>query len=124
MVAYRGEKMSKSLGNLVLVSDLRDHDAAAVRLALLAHHYRADWDWTEHDLAYAEERLTRWRMTLDRPTQAPAEPLIARIRAELANDLNAPAALAAVDAWCASPGSTNSADAVREALDALLGVAV
>ncbi|HJR89674.1 MAG TPA: cysteine--1-D-myo-inosityl 2-amino-2-deoxy-alpha-D-glucopyranoside ligase [Aeromicrobium sp.] len=124
MVAYRGEKMSKSLGNLVLVSDLRDHDAAAVRLALLAHHYRADWDWTEHDLAYAEERLTRWRMAIDRPTQAPAEALIARIRAELANDLNAPAALAAVDAWCASPGSTNSADAVREALDALLGVAV
>ena len=61
MVAYQGEKMSKSLGNLVLVSNLRDHDAAALRLALLAHHYRSDWEWTEFDLPYAEERLTRWR---------------------------------------------------------------
>lgn len=120
MVAYRGEKMSKSLGNLVFV---RDHDPVLLRLALLAHHYRSDWEWTEFDLPYAEERLTRWRAALDRTTHPPAEPLIARIRAELANDLDAPAALAAVDAWCASSGEADSAAAVRDALDALLGVA-
>jgi L-cysteine:1D-myo-inositol 2-amino-2-deoxy-alpha-D-glucopyranoside ligase len=122
MVAYRGEKMSKSLGNLVLVSKLRDRDPAALRLALLAHHYRSDWEWTESDLPQAEERLTRWRVALDRPTHPPAEPLIARIRAELANDLNAPAALAAVDEWCACHGTASNATNVRDALDALLGV--
>jgi L-cysteine:1D-myo-inositol 2-amino-2-deoxy-alpha-D-glucopyranoside ligase len=122
MVAYRGEKMSKSLGNLVLVSSLRDHDAAAIRLALLAHHYRSDWEWTESDLVRAEERLARWRVALDRPAHPPAEPLIARIRAELALDLNAPAALAAVDEWCASAGTATDVTAVRDALDALLGV--
>jgi L-cysteine:1D-myo-inositol 2-amino-2-deoxy-alpha-D-glucopyranoside ligase len=122
MVAYRGEKMSKSLGNLVLVSELRGEDSAALRLALLAHHYRSDWEWTEFDLSSAEERLTRWHTALDRPTHPPAEPLIARIRAALADDLDAPAALAAIDEWCASPGQTDSAAPVREAIDALLGV--
>jgi len=122
MVAYRGEKMSKSLGNLVLVSELRDHDAMALRLALLAHHYRSDWEWTELDLLFAEERLTRWRAALDRPTHPPVEPLIARIRAELARDLDAPAALAAVDEWCAGDGDATDATVVRDALDSLLGV--
>ncbi len=63
MVGLDGEKMSKSLGNLVLVSRLRDqgHDPMAVRLALLAHHYRSDWSWTDDDLPAAEKRLDRWR---------------------------------------------------------------
>ena len=121
MVAYEGEKMSKSLGNLVFVSDLREN-ASALRLALLAHHYRSDWEWTEFELAYAAERFTRWRRGLERAAHPPAEPLIARIRAELANDLNAPAALAAVDDWCASTGTATDAAVVRDALDALLGV--
>ena len=42
--------MSKSLGNLVFVGDLcKEWDPAAVRLALLAHHYREDWDWRTDD---------------------------------------------------------------------------
>ena len=122
MVAYQGEKMSKSLGNLVCVSHLRTHDATALRLALLAHHYRSDWEWSEFDLPYAEARLNRWRIGLDRPAHPPAELLIARIRAELANDLNAPAALAAVDEWCASDGTASDSSVIRDALDALLGV--
>ncbi|MGH3369446.1 MAG: cysteine--1-D-myo-inosityl 2-amino-2-deoxy-alpha-D-glucopyranoside ligase, partial [Nocardioidaceae bacterium] len=49
MVAYEGEKMSKSRGNLVFVSRLRHGgtDPMAIRLALLAHHYRCDWEWTD-----------------------------------------------------------------------------
>lgn len=126
MVGYDGAKMSKSLGNLVLVSRLRDegHEPAAIRLALLAHHYRADWEWTDRDLAHAEARLSRWRVGLKRPATPPAGPLIARIRDELARDLHAPGALAAMDDWCASPAETSAddSDAVRQALDALLGI--
>ena len=51
MVGLDGTKMSKSLGNLVFVGDLlKDWDPMAVRLALLAHHYRTDWDWEQADL--------------------------------------------------------------------------
>ena len=121
MVADRGAKMSKSLGNLVFV---RDQDPVLLRLALLAHHYRSDWEWTELDLPYAEQRLSRWRTALARPTHPPAEPLVARIRAALASDLDAPAALAAVDEWCGSLGAASDVSLVRDALDALLGVAL
>jgi L-cysteine:1D-myo-inositol 2-amino-2-deoxy-alpha-D-glucopyranoside ligase len=126
MVGYQGAKMSKSLGNLVLVSALRavGHEPAAIRLALLDHHYRSDWEWTEQDLVDAEARLAHWRTGLDRPTTPPAYPLIARMRDGLARDLNAPAALEAMDDWCDSPGEDSAADVVCEALDALLGVRV
>ena len=52
MVGYDGEKMSKSKGNLVFVSALRnsDVDPMAIRLALLRHHYRSDWEWTDAEL--------------------------------------------------------------------------
>jgi L-cysteine:1D-myo-inositol 2-amino-2-deoxy-alpha-D-glucopyranoside ligase len=62
MVRYQGEKMSKSLGNLVFPRDLfRDHDPAAVRLALLAHHWRSQWEWDPAELKEATERLSVWR---------------------------------------------------------------
>ena len=59
MVGLDGQKMSKSRGNLVLVSKLRAAgvDPAAIRLAILAHHYRSDWDWTDAGLAGAQDRL-------------------------------------------------------------------
>lgn len=125
MVGFRGAKMSKSLGNLVFVSRLRtNHDPAAIRLALLSHHYRSDWEWTGHDLPYAEARLTRWRAGVARASTPPAEDLLARLRSALSADLNAPVALAAIDEWCASVGEANDGDLVRDAVDALLGVAL
>src|SRR5699024_10082084 len=62
LVAYQGEKMSKSLGNLVFVSALIDQEmpTAAIRLAVLAHHYSRDWEYTEQVLADARHRLQRW----------------------------------------------------------------
>jgi L-cysteine:1D-myo-inositol 2-amino-2-deoxy-alpha-D-glucopyranoside ligase len=56
MVSYQGQKMSKSLGNLVFVNALLADgaDPMAVRMALLAHHYRSDWEWTDAALAHAE----------------------------------------------------------------------
>src|SRR5919112_654291 len=68
MVGYQGEKMSKSKGNLVLVSRLRQAgtDPMTIRLALLAHHYRSDWEWTDADLSEAGTRLAAWRAAADR----------------------------------------------------------
>jgi L-cysteine:1D-myo-inositol 2-amino-2-deoxy-alpha-D-glucopyranoside ligase len=69
MVGYQGEKMSKSLGNLVFPRDLfRDHEPAAVRLALLAHHWRSAWEWDAAELKEAAERLSAWRQACGQPT--------------------------------------------------------
>jgi L-cysteine:1D-myo-inositol 2-amino-2-deoxy-alpha-D-glucopyranoside ligase len=127
MVGLRGEKMSKSLGNLVLVSDLRAEgvDPMAVRLALLAHHYRGDWEWTDADLPAAEERLARWRAAVTRPAGSHGDRVLSAVRAALADDLDAPRALRAVDDWAAADGDDATAPAlVRDVVDALLGVAL
>ena len=127
MVGFEGEKMSKSKGNLVLVSALRaaGHDPMAIRLALLAHHYRSDWEWFDSEITRAEARLASWRDAVERGATPPAAPVVAEIRAALARDLDAPAALAAVDAWAAAIGDdTKAPSQLRAAVDALLGVAL
>jgi L-cysteine:1D-myo-inositol 2-amino-2-deoxy-alpha-D-glucopyranoside ligase len=142
MVGLGGEKMSKSKGNLVLVSQLRRSgvDPMAIRLAILAHHYRTPWQWTDQGLADAQRRLASWRAGLSGNGGPPADSTIARIRECLANDLDAPGALAAVDEWVrasllgSSPELTSAASEqpggvelgapglVSRALDALLGI--
>ncbi|MFF3712683.1 cysteine--1-D-myo-inosityl 2-amino-2-deoxy-alpha-D-glucopyranoside ligase [Streptomyces phaeochromogenes] len=131
MVALDGEKMSKSKGNLVFVSTLRRDgvDPAAIRLALLSHHYRADWEWTDQVLQDALARLERWRAAVSRPDGPSAEALVEEIREALANDLDAPAALAAVDRWAVLQAESGGTDegapgVVSRAVDALLGVAL
>jgi len=127
MVGYDGEKMSKSKGNLVLVSKLRESgaDPMAIRLALLAHHYRENWEWYDCDLAQAEDRLAIWRDALDRDSGPDGTAVVAALRGALTTDLDAPAALAAVDAWAEADGDDTAAPAlVRTALDALLGVSL
>ncbi|MWA00463.1 cysteine--1-D-myo-inosityl 2-amino-2-deoxy-alpha-D-glucopyranoside ligase [Actinomadura sp. LD22] len=127
MVGLDGEKMSKSRGNLVFVSRLREAgvDPMAVRLALLAHHYRSDWEWTDAELDAANARADRWRAALARPSGPPAGPVAETVRERLADDLDAPAALAAIDAWAAADGTDEAAPAqVRALADALLGVAL
>ncbi len=125
LVAYAGQKMSKSLGNLVFVSTLLADgaDPAALRLAVHDHHYREDWEWTDHQLVAAHQRLDRWRAAVARPSGAPAEPLLAAVRAALADDLDTPTVLAAVDAWAQADGPDAAAPAlVRTLADALLGI--
>ncbi|WP_037914346.1 cysteine--1-D-myo-inosityl 2-amino-2-deoxy-alpha-D-glucopyranoside ligase [Actinacidiphila yeochonensis] len=131
MVALDGEKMSKSRGNLVFVSKLREQgvDPAAIRLALLAHHYRSDWEWTDGGLAEAVERLGRWRAAVSRPDGPAAEGVLAEVREALAHDLDSPRALAAVDAWAAEQTATGGTDTgapglLSRLVDALLGVAL
>ncbi|GGA56399.1 L-cysteine:1D-myo-inositol 2-amino-2-deoxy-alpha-D-glucopyranoside ligase [Pseudoclavibacter endophyticus] len=143
LVAYQGTKMSKSLGNLVLVSKLTadGHDPAAIRLAILRHHYRDDWEWSDTGLAAAEEQLRRWRAhanevrdraaadgTAASAAESTAEidgidpvdsPRVTQIRRAVANDLNTPLALAHVDGWAASGDHD---PAVIDLVDALLGI--
>jgi L-cysteine:1D-myo-inositol 2-amino-2-deoxy-alpha-D-glucopyranoside ligase len=71
----------------------------AIRLSLLAHHYRTDWTWTPHGLEGAAERLQRWTAASQLPFGPPVDPLIARVREVLADDLRTPSALDAVDSW-------------------------
>jgi L-cysteine:1D-myo-inositol 2-amino-2-deoxy-alpha-D-glucopyranoside ligase len=128
MVGYDGEKMSKSKGNLVLVSSLREagRDPMAIRLALLAHHYRSDWEWTDDQLEAAEARLASWRRVAATVSRERAEALVPEVRAALAADLDAPAALAAVDALAAleahDPGDGSGTDLFTRLLDARLGI--
>jgi L-cysteine:1D-myo-inositol 2-amino-2-deoxy-alpha-D-glucopyranoside ligase len=152
MVRLGGEKMSKSLGNLEFVSSLlaAGTDPIAIRLAILAHHYRSDWDWSADELAAAAARLGRWRAAVAAAEAASvisalsgariAAPwygqttlrgsVLDAVRRRLAEDLDAPAALAEIDAWAdamlgadGSPARlAGSAGLVVAAADALLGI--
>jgi L-cysteine:1D-myo-inositol 2-amino-2-deoxy-alpha-D-glucopyranoside ligase len=187
MVGLDGEKMSKSLGNLVFVSSLlaMGTDPMAIRLAILAHHYSHDWDWTVAGLAEAEQRLARWRAAVNRllasspePASQPgvqvlasqpgvqvlasqpglqdltsqpgawdpapqpgaltaaetvltaAETVLAAMRERMADDLDAPGALAAIDGWAEEasrtpvlpPDARAAALLIRDAVDAILGI--
>jgi L-cysteine:1D-myo-inositol 2-amino-2-deoxy-alpha-D-glucopyranoside ligase len=132
MVAYQGEKMSKSLGNLVFVSELRAAgvDPMAIRVALLPHHYRSDWEWTDADLTIATERLSRWRAALPSTGRDVAEKLVASVRAALAEDLDTPTVVGLLDEWAGSVGSvagsgaagSSGAGLVRDLVDARLGI--
>ncbi len=113
MVAYDGEKMSKSRGNLVFVSALRNSeiDPMAIRLVLLNHHYRDDWEWTDKGLFEAVDTLQRWRSALALGAGAPAGPVVAAVVAALADDLDAPTAVAVVESWVdATLGTSGLAD--------------
>jgi L-cysteine:1D-myo-inositol 2-amino-2-deoxy-alpha-D-glucopyranoside ligase len=148
MVRLDGEKMSKSLGNLVFVSRLlaEGADPMAVRLAILAHHYSGDWDWTDAGLAAAQDRLSRWRAAVAASSASPgsgsprsggpgsaggvppAESVLGGVRGRLADDLDAPGALAVIDAWAdavlAPAQAPSDGSLVRDTADALLGIAL
>jgi L-cysteine:1D-myo-inositol 2-amino-2-deoxy-alpha-D-glucopyranoside ligase len=131
MIGLDGEKMSKSRGNLVLVSRLREAgtDPMAVRLGLIAGHYRADREWSPATLSDAEGRLARWRQAVELSSGPAAEPVLDRVRERLADDLDTPACLTAVDRWADEAltrgGPSTTAPALIRALtDALLGIAL
>ncbi|HVX22471.1 MAG TPA: cysteine--tRNA ligase [Acidimicrobiales bacterium] len=144
LVGLHGTKMSKSLGNLVFVGDLvKEWEPMAVRLALLDHHYRPDWDWDDGDLATAADRLERWRAVT--PMGSPAvlatgtpgaagaaggpgaepadgppvgeDPALDGVRDRLDDDLDTPGALAVVDGHAAAGRPVGAAAA-------LLGIAL
>jgi len=129
MVGFEGTKMSKSRGNLVLVSKLRADgvDPMAIRLVLLDQHYRTDWEYTPDLLEAAQARLGRWRLALSVNQGADATSTISCVRTAIADDLDTRAALSAVDSWSERTLSGEWDDSaapglVARTIDAVLGV--
>jgi L-cysteine:1D-myo-inositol 2-amino-2-deoxy-alpha-D-glucopyranoside ligase len=129
MIGWDGHKMSKSRGNLVLVSRLRavGVEPAAIRLGLLETHYHTDRSWSDAVLEEAVIRLQRWRTATELSAGPDATDVVTRVRRYLADDLDTPKAIAAVDGWVADAleyggHDTDAPRTVATAVDALLGV--
>ena len=126
MVGYEGEKMSKSLGNLVFVSDLlKQADPRAIRLALIRHHYRSGFEWFGTDLDEGNALLNRLLAAAERSTGPDPRPFAQRVRDALDDDLDAPRALEALDDLASavlSGGADASAPGVLRELGQLLGI--
>jgi L-cysteine:1D-myo-inositol 2-amino-2-deoxy-alpha-D-glucopyranoside ligase len=126
MVAYEGEKMSKSLGNLVFVSDLLGiADPRAIRLALMHHHYRAGFEWHDTDIQDGTALLHRLLAAAKRSEGPDPRPFAERVRAAIDDDLDTPRALDALgelaDATL-SGGTDTTTPAVLRELGTLIGV--
>jgi len=109
MVFKDGEKMSKSLGNLVFVDQLRtEWDPRSIRIAIIEHHYRTEWEWDDTLMPRSEGRLTRWVASVG----GSSSDLLDSVRACLDNDLDTPRALALIDAAADSGADVTSAAAL------------
>lgn len=94
MVRMGGEKMSKSLGNLVFVSELRKQvDPMAIRIALLDHHYRTEWEFHDAEIERARVRFLAWSEADRAADDAVTDP----VRRALDDDLDTPTALGIID---------------------------
>ena len=127
MIGLDGEKMSKSKGNLVFVSGLvaAGVDPMAIRWALMSTHYRVDRMWSDEVLSKAQIELSRVRDALSMQQVAPTAQLVQHITQVLSNDLDTPAAIAALISWSDETmnGSSGGDTAeLRNTLDALLGL--
>jgi L-cysteine:1D-myo-inositol 2-amino-2-deoxy-alpha-D-glucopyranoside ligase len=100
MVEHEGEKMSKSLGNLVMGRDLLEtYSADGVRLYLAQHHYRQGWSHHEQRLEHADKTAQRWRAAAMVEAGSPtataleAEVWASDFHAAMDNDLQTPRAV-------------------------------
>ena len=102
MVSMDGHKMSKSRGNLVFVDALRkEWDPRVIRLGLIAHHYRVEWEWNTSIMPDALARLQLWQGVSQDASSAnlpQSNAVLAEVRAALDDDLNSPLALQLIDA--------------------------
>jgi L-cysteine:1D-myo-inositol 2-amino-2-deoxy-alpha-D-glucopyranoside ligase len=118
MVSMDGHKMSKSRGNLVFVDKLRTkHDPMAIRLGLIEHHYRTEWEWDDGLMARNEFRLAQWKSAAHVGNSDGDSGLLAEVRSALDNDLDSPTAVQLIDA--ASKNGVAVGDSAR-----LLGVVI
>jgi len=113
LISKDGEKMSKSLGNLVFIDALREEwDPRAIRLGIISHHYRTEWEWHDNLMPSSNERLARWKASVGGDDDGA---LINAVRAALDKDLATPYACSQIDA-AVSEGKDATAAA------ALLGI--
>ncbi len=113
LISKDGEKMSKSLGNLVFIDALREEwDPRAIRLGIISHHYRTEWEWHDNLMPSSNERLARWKASVGGDDDGA---LINAVRAALDYDLDTPHACSQIDA-AVSEGKDATAAA------ALLGI--
>ncbi|MCW2754821.1 MAG: cysteine--D-myo-inosityl 2-amino-2-deoxy-alpha-D-glucopyranoside ligase [Marmoricola sp.] len=129
MVALDGEKMSKSKGNLELVSRLRGEgvDPMAIRWELLTHHYREDWEWDNDLLAVSAEEYHEVKVAAAKPAGAPTAGVVAEVLEALADDLDAPRALGALSDWAEATDLGDDSEpgagrVIRALADAALGL--
>ena len=129
MIGLDGEKMSKSKGNLVFVSQLlRDGvDPMAIRIALMSHHYREDHMWESAELREAKSFLDALQVALSRMEVAPTDVVIEEIISALSHDIDTPRALKALKSWIVdtNEGAVGGKPGeLSRAMDALLGIAI
>ena len=124
LIGLDGEKMSKSKGNLLFVSKLIESGISpmAIRWALLKRHYRSDYMWIRNETDLAKEEIAALVRKLNEKEIPATEVLINRIYDAVANDLDTPTALAAINEWVHGNGSGGDAKKLRAVLDALLGI--
>ncbi|MFZ4811177.1 MAG: cysteine--tRNA ligase [Ilumatobacteraceae bacterium] len=110
MVFMDGQKMSKSLGNLVFVDRLRtEWDPRAIRLGIIEHHYRYEWEWDDTLMPRNRDRVQAWSDTVG---AADDLGVLDDVRAALDDDLDTPSAIAVIDAAAASGLGVRSAAAL------------
>ena len=126
LVSYQGHKMSKSRGNLVFVHKLlrAGYSGSVIRLALLRHHYRAEWEWFDQDIVTAQQQLAAWTHGLQHPSAEPQQALqvVAQLRAALANDLDTPLMLSIITR--AAQTGVDNPRYLAQAVENLLGVKI
>jgi L-cysteine:1D-myo-inositol 2-amino-2-deoxy-alpha-D-glucopyranoside ligase len=127
MIGLDGEKMSKSLGNLVFVSKLISSgvNPAAIRWALMGHHYAHDLMWSQSLIEKASVEIERLQLNLARMEVAPTDSVIQGIIEALSHDLDTPRVISLITEWMDSTESGKSGGVAGElsrALDTLLGI--
>jgi L-cysteine:1D-myo-inositol 2-amino-2-deoxy-alpha-D-glucopyranoside ligase len=109
MVFKDGEKMSKSLGNLVFVDKLRtEWDPRSIRMAIIEHSYRREWEWDDELMPRNHARLVAWKSSVG----GTASDVLEQVRTCLDNDLDTPGAVAAMDAAAAQGHDVSTAAAL------------
>jgi L-cysteine:1D-myo-inositol 2-amino-2-deoxy-alpha-D-glucopyranoside ligase len=137
MVHYADEKMSKSVGNLVMIRDLLERwPVDAIRLALTRHHYRADLTWTDQLAAQAQLTVQRWAQAAAVAPSAPSAPTVMADRipvpegvaalresalAALDDDLDTPRVVTTLDQLAELALASDQDPADREAAGTVLG---
>ena len=129
MVGLDGQKMSKSLGNLVFVSKLIEEgiDPIAIRWALMGHAFQSDLMWNHEVIEVAQEEIDSLRKALSRVDVAPTSELIQTICDLLAENLDTPEILKHIRVWVSATESGSvggEAGELSRALDTLLGLAL